>query len=80
MFGCLCSLAEFGPEMTQSAILPNFDQILESFAALEKTKGLGTHSGQNDKTLQKSKEVLRSMLLNLIDFIAVFKRADDSRG
>jgi len=44
IFGCLCNLAEFGPEMTQSAILPNFDQIQESFAVIEKMKGLGAQS------------------------------------
>ena len=35
VFGCLASLAQFGPIMAQKAILPNFEAIIESLEKID---------------------------------------------
>jgi len=66
--------------MTQKAILPNLDQILECFKSIDRMKEVSgvTEKKSSAAILVKAKQVLRQMLEKLIDFIAVYKRADDS--
>ena len=42
MFGCISALSKFGPQMTQKAVLPNIQKILENVSEDLKSKEIFT--------------------------------------
>ena len=77
LFGCICGLAQFGPVMTEKAILPNFDQIMESISQVDKMTKLSISGSTLVLTM---KQILHGTLQDLVEHIRVYKKAQDANN